>query len=88
MLDPDRLKDSHTPGGFLPPGKETNAIRAHEFGLKLNAPERAQLIAFLRTLCVSTNLIGKLGASRKTAEVTGSSLEEKTIRIDLPGLQW
>ena len=50
MFDPDRLKDSHTPGGFLPPGKETNAIQGHEFGLKLNAPERAQLIAFLRTL--------------------------------------
>ena len=50
MLDPDRLKDAHVPGGFRPPGTETHAIQGHEFGLKLNPTEREQLIAFLRTL--------------------------------------
>ena len=50
MFDPDRLKDTHKPGGFIPVGQTTHAIRGHEFGLRLRPPERAQLIAFLRTL--------------------------------------
>jgi mono/diheme cytochrome c family protein len=50
MFDPDRLSDTHEPGGFTPPGSPTRAIRGHEFGLTLTAEERAQLIAFLRTL--------------------------------------
>jgi hypothetical protein len=50
MFDPDRLKDTHRPGGFTPPDKPQRAIQGHEFGLKLSAEERKQLIAFLRTL--------------------------------------
>ena len=50
MFDPGRLTDSHKPGGFIPVGETTHAIRGHEFGLRLSPPERERLIAFLRTL--------------------------------------
>jgi len=50
MFDPDRLSETHVPGGFTPPDKRQRAIKGHEFGLKLPAAERQQLIAFLRTL--------------------------------------
>jgi len=50
MFDPDRLEDTHEPGGFTPPGMPRRAIRGHEFGLDLSAEERAKFIAFLRTL--------------------------------------
>ncbi len=50
MFDPDRLRDSHVPGGYSPPGVQRRAIKGHEFGLKLSGVERDQLIAFLRTL--------------------------------------
>jgi len=50
MFDPDRLKDTHSPGGWNPPGVKTRAIPGHEFGLALNVDERHQLLAFLRTL--------------------------------------
>src|SRR6185295_18710691 len=50
MFDPDRLKATHVPGGSLLPGITTRSIPGHEFGLKLSPSERAQLIAFLRTL--------------------------------------
>jgi hypothetical protein len=50
MFDPARLSDEYKPKGYVPPGVTTRAIKGHEFGLKLTAPERAQLIAFLRTL--------------------------------------
>lgn len=50
MFNPDRLKDSHVPGGWRPLGSSTYAIKGHEFGLKLSPAEREQLIAFLRTL--------------------------------------
>ena len=50
MFDPDRPKETHKPGGWSPPGAETRAIKGHEFGLRLSAEERAELIAFLRTL--------------------------------------
>jgi len=50
MFDPARLNDDHVRGGFTPPGVETAAIPGHEYGLDLTPEERAQLIAFLRTL--------------------------------------
>ena len=50
MFDPDRVKETHVPEGWSPPGSETRAITGHEFGLNLTAREREQLIAFLRTL--------------------------------------
>ena len=50
MFDPDRLQPSHVPGGWLPPGEKTRAIKGHEFGLRLTPTEREALLAFLRTL--------------------------------------
>jgi hypothetical protein len=50
MFDPDRLKHTHVPGGWTPPGSPTRAIVGHEFGLRVKPDEREQLIAFLRTL--------------------------------------
>jgi len=50
MFDPDRLTDTHVPGGWSPPGVKTRAIKGHEFGLKLPADERQALVAFLKTL--------------------------------------
>jgi cytochrome c peroxidase len=50
MFNPDRVKDTHVPGGFVPAGMKTHAIKGHEFGLKLSAVEKGQLIAFLRSL--------------------------------------
>ena len=50
MFDPERVRDTHKPGGFIPVGETTHAISGHEFGLRLNPGEREQLIAFLRTL--------------------------------------
>ena len=50
MADPDRLKETHVPGGWSPPGVKGRAIKGHEFGLTLKPAEREQLIAFLRTL--------------------------------------
>ncbi len=50
MFDPDRLKDAHVAGGWSPPGTTTRAIKGHTFGLDLTPEERAQLIAFLKTL--------------------------------------
>jgi hypothetical protein len=50
MFDPDRLSETHVPGGFTPPDKPQRAIKGHQFGLRLSPEERQQLIAFLRTL--------------------------------------
>ena len=50
MFDPDRLKEAHVPGGWMPAGAKSHAIQGHEFGLKLQPEEREQLLAFLRTL--------------------------------------
>jgi len=50
MFDPDRQRDTHVPGGWKPAGATTYAIKGHPFGLALVPAERAQLIAFLRTL--------------------------------------
>ncbi len=50
MFDPDRLKETHVPGGWMPLGLQNRAIAGHEFGLRVEPDERAQLIAFLRTL--------------------------------------
>jgi hypothetical protein len=50
MFDPDRLKDTHLPGGFRPLGTTTRAVPGHTFGLNLSPEEREELIAFLKTL--------------------------------------
>lgn len=50
MFDPNRVQNSHVPGGWSPPGAKTHAIKGHEFGLRLTPSERNELIGFLRTL--------------------------------------
>ena len=50
MFNPDRLKETHVPGGFRPLGTDARAIPGHTFGLNLKPEERQQLIAFLKTL--------------------------------------
>jgi CxxC motif-containing protein (DUF1111 family) len=50
MFDPDRVKETHKPGGWSLPRVETRAIKGHVFGLRLQPEERSELIAFLRTL--------------------------------------
>ena len=50
MFDPNRLKESHVPGGWAPLNSQTRAIKGHEFGLHLEPAERERIIAFLRTL--------------------------------------
>jgi hypothetical protein len=50
MFDPDRVKETHRPGGWSLPGTSMRAITGHEYGLDLDPSEREQLIAFLRTL--------------------------------------
>ena len=50
MFDPARLQPDFEPGGWNPPGVKKRAVAGHEFGLKLSMQERAQLIAFLKTL--------------------------------------
>jgi hypothetical protein len=50
LFDPDRVKESHAPGGWSPPGRQTRAIKGHEFGLDLSADDRKALIAFLKSL--------------------------------------
>jgi hypothetical protein len=49
-FDPRRVQDDYVPTGFKPYDRQTFAVRGHVFGLKLSAEDRADLIAFLRTL--------------------------------------
>jgi mono/diheme cytochrome c family protein len=49
-FDPARLRDDFVPSGFKGPGVSRRAVPGHEFGLKLSAEEKAELIAFLKTL--------------------------------------
>jgi hypothetical protein len=50
MFDPDRLNETHLPGGFRPLGTTTRVVPGHTFGLSFSLKEREQLIAFLKTL--------------------------------------
>jgi hypothetical protein len=50
MFDPARLQDDFVPSGFMPPGLKSRAVKGHEFGLKLKANDKADLMAFLRSL--------------------------------------
>jgi mono/diheme cytochrome c family protein len=49
-FDPRRLRPDYVPTGFKGFGVERRAVPGHEFGLDLTAREKADLIAFLRTL--------------------------------------
>ena len=49
-FDPARLRDDYKPSGFLGYKTTHRAVPGHEFGLSLNAQDKAALIAFLRTL--------------------------------------
>jgi mono/diheme cytochrome c family protein len=50
MFNPSRLRNDYVPNGFKGYRVTSRSVPGHEFGLKLPAPEREQLIAFLRTL--------------------------------------
>jgi len=49
-FDLARLSDNYVPTGARPYGVKTQAVKGHEFGLKLSASDRKALIAFLKTL--------------------------------------
>jgi hypothetical protein len=49
-FDPGRLRADYVPTGFKGYGVEKRAVPGHEFGLRLNAEDKAALLAFLRTL--------------------------------------
>lgn len=49
-FNPARLRDDYVPTGFKGYRSKTRAVRGHEFGLKLSADEKKELIAFLMTL--------------------------------------
>ncbi len=50
LFDPRRLRDTYVPSGFRGYKVATRPVPGHEFGLKLKPEEKADLIAFLRTL--------------------------------------
>lgn len=45
-----RLEETFVPSGFMLCGQKSRAIKGHEFGLKLPADERTELLAFLKSL--------------------------------------
>jgi hypothetical protein len=49
-FDPRRLRDDYVPTGFRGAGVETRAVPGHRYGLDLTPGEKADLIAFLKTL--------------------------------------
>lgn len=49
-FDPKRLRADNVPSGWRGPGVKTLAVPGHDFGLDLSSEERADLIAFLKTL--------------------------------------
>jgi mono/diheme cytochrome c family protein len=49
-FDPARLREDYVPTGFKGYGVKARAVPGHQFGLGLNATDKAALIAFLKTL--------------------------------------
>ncbi len=49
-FDAARLRDDYVPTGFRGYGIKTRAVTGHAFGLSLSSPDKAALIAFLKTL--------------------------------------
>jgi hypothetical protein len=49
-FDPARLRDDYVPKGFKGYQVEHRAVPGHEYGLRLSAREKTELISFLRTL--------------------------------------
>jgi hypothetical protein len=53
-FDPKRLEEGYVSTGWKrPPATTTRAVQGHEFGLDSSAEDKAALIAFLKTLCLS-----------------------------------
>ena len=50
MFDPARVGAEYEPKGWNPPGVTKRAVPGHTFGLSLNAADKADLLAFLRSL--------------------------------------
>ena len=49
-FDPKRLREEYVPTGFVPPHHAHWAVKGHEFGLTMQKQDKADLLAFLRTL--------------------------------------
>ena len=49
-FDPARLREDYVPTGARLYGVEAQAVKGHEFGLRLSVTDRTALIAFLKTL--------------------------------------
>lgn len=49
-FDPARLSQDFVPSGFVGYRVTQRAVPGHEFGLRLNAEDKAALIFFLKTL--------------------------------------
>jgi hypothetical protein len=50
LFDPARLDADYEPRGWNPPGVDKRAVSGHPYGLRLDADEKAALLAFLRSL--------------------------------------
>jgi hypothetical protein len=50
VFDVRRLRDDYVPTAFRTPGKKSQAVPGHEFGLDLSDKDKKALIAYLRTL--------------------------------------
>jgi hypothetical protein len=50
MFDPARTRPGYLPKGWNPPGVTARPVLGHQFGVKLDAEEKAALLAFLRSL--------------------------------------
>jgi hypothetical protein len=49
-FDAKRLRDDYVPTGWKRAGVKTQAVKGHQFGLKLSPEDKRALIAFLKTL--------------------------------------
>jgi hypothetical protein len=53
-FEPKRLEEGNASAGSKgPPNSTARAVQGHEFGLDSSAEDKAALIAFLKTLCLS-----------------------------------
>ncbi len=50
VFDARRVRDDYIPTAFRTPGKNSQAVRGHEFALDLSDKDKKALIAYLRTL--------------------------------------
>jgi hypothetical protein len=78
LFNPDRLNPGYVPEGWLPPGEKAHPIKGHEFGLKLDAEEREELLALLRTL--SDEAAPKRLGCYRTTRFAGGAAPGRSLR--------